>query len=212
MFGNTRWFWAHGAGWVGLTRLSTLAGSDKILILLSIFIVHYALDNHVHMSSGICGQWRPRQPCTSAQSDQGPHCPLKESLDTTDCMNGEQMTGWYFAHAWNESESLHFAHVEGHLSLGSVRLEFCLQSHLNIDYTQRYLSHFFLAALFNFVSLFWFQICWVWGIPWEPLRNQLCLNTFCDNFRENMSTFTSYPGIVNLCWIRILPILRRLCN
>ena len=42
------------------------------------------------VSSGICGQRRPRSDCASAQSDQGPHCLLTESSDTTECMNGEQ--------------------------------------------------------------------------------------------------------------------------
>ena len=37
--------------------------------------------------------------CASAQSDQDLHCPLTESLDTTECMNGEQRTGYCFAHA-----------------------------------------------------------------------------------------------------------------
>ena len=36
------------------------------------------------------------------QSDQGLHCPWTESLDTTECMNGEQRLGWYFAHAQND--------------------------------------------------------------------------------------------------------------
>ena len=43
-----------------------------------------------NMSSGICGQRRPRSACASAQADQGLHCLLTESLDTTKCMNGEQ--------------------------------------------------------------------------------------------------------------------------
>ena len=34
----------------------------------------------------------------SAQSDQDLHCPLTESLDTTECMNREQRPGWYCAH------------------------------------------------------------------------------------------------------------------
>ena len=42
------------------------------------------------MSSGICGQRRPRSACASAQSDQGLRCPLKDSLDTTKCINGEK--------------------------------------------------------------------------------------------------------------------------
>ena len=48
------------------------------------------------------GQWRPRSDCADAQSDQGLHCPLTESLDTTECMNGEQRHGWYFAHAQDD--------------------------------------------------------------------------------------------------------------
>ena len=38
-------------------------------------------------------QWRPRSDCTKVQSDQGLHCLLTESLDTTECMNGEQRPG-----------------------------------------------------------------------------------------------------------------------
>ena len=42
-----------------------------------------------NVSLGICGQLRPR----SAQSDQGLCCPLTESLDSVECINGEQMPG-----------------------------------------------------------------------------------------------------------------------
>ena len=47
-------------------------------------------------SSDKCGERKPR---TSAQYDQGLHCPLTESLDITECINEEQMPGLYFAHA-----------------------------------------------------------------------------------------------------------------
>ena len=43
-----------------------------------------------NVSSGICGQRRPRSACASTQSDQGLYSSLTESLDTTECMNGEQ--------------------------------------------------------------------------------------------------------------------------
>ena len=43
-----------------------------------------------NLSLGICRQQRPRSACASAQSDQGLHCMLTESLDTTECKNGEQ--------------------------------------------------------------------------------------------------------------------------
>ena len=55
-----------------------------------------------NVSSGICGQGRPSSACASAQSDQGLPCPLTESLDTVECINGEQMTELYFAHAHDD--------------------------------------------------------------------------------------------------------------
>ena len=42
------------------------------------------------VSSGICGQRRPRSACASAHSDQGLRCPQTESLDTKG-VNGKQM-------------------------------------------------------------------------------------------------------------------------
>ena len=38
----------------------------------------------------------------SAQSDQGLHCPLTESLDTTECMIGEQRPESYFVHVQDD--------------------------------------------------------------------------------------------------------------
>ena len=38
------------------------------------------------LSLGICRQQMPRSACTSAQSDQGLHCPQTESLDTKECI------------------------------------------------------------------------------------------------------------------------------
>ena len=54
------------------------------------------------VSLDICGQPRPRLACVSVQSDQELHCPLTELLDTTKCMNVEQMPRWYFTHAQND--------------------------------------------------------------------------------------------------------------
>ena len=47
--------------------------------------------------SGIWGQRWPRSICAVVQSDQGLDCQLTESLDTTECMNGERGPRWYFA-------------------------------------------------------------------------------------------------------------------
>ena len=52
-----------------------------------------------NVTLGICRQRRPRSTCASGQSDQGLYCLLTESLDTTECMNGEPKPGWYFVHA-----------------------------------------------------------------------------------------------------------------
>ena len=38
----------------------------------------------------MCGQGRPRADCMDVQSDQGIHCPLTESLDTTEPINEEE--------------------------------------------------------------------------------------------------------------------------
>ena len=51
-----------------------------------------------NVSSGICKQQKPRSACTSLQSDQGLHYLLTESLDITECMNGEGKPRQYFAH------------------------------------------------------------------------------------------------------------------
>ena len=49
----------------------------------------------------------------SAQSDQGLRCPLTESLDTIQCINGEPELN--FVHASGKFESVHFAHAQRNL-------------------------------------------------------------------------------------------------
>ena len=55
-----------------------------------------------NVSSGIRRQLRSRSACAFAQSDQGYHCPLTESLHTTEYMNGEQKPGWYSVHTQDD--------------------------------------------------------------------------------------------------------------
>ena len=43
------------------------------------------------VSAGIEGQRWPILACASAQSDRSVRCPLTESLDTTKCINEDQM-------------------------------------------------------------------------------------------------------------------------
>ena len=84
-------------------------------LALSIYFLHLE-DVQIQDSSysSICGQWRPRSACASVQSDQGLHCPLTKSLDTTEFMNGEQRHRWYFAYV---QKDLNFTYVQRHISL-----------------------------------------------------------------------------------------------
>ena len=56
---------------------------------------------------GVCADWEGQA--------EGFRCALRELFDIVECINGEQMSGWYFAHAQNESEYVPFAHVWRHL-------------------------------------------------------------------------------------------------
>ena len=63
---------------------------------------------------------RPRSAFASVQSDQGLRFPLTESLDTIECISGEQVPGLDSKYAWDESESV-FCEW-GHLFVGTVHM------------------------------------------------------------------------------------------
>ena len=75
-----------------------------------------------NVSSDICGQRRPRSACASAQSDQGLHCPLTKSLATTECMNREQVAGWYFARAQDDVNPHILRMLEGTFLLDAAQM------------------------------------------------------------------------------------------
>ena len=57
---------------------------------------------------------RAKQNCAfgaNVQSDLGCHCTLPESLDTIECINGDQRPKWDRVHAKDVSESVHSAHA-----------------------------------------------------------------------------------------------------
>ena len=85
-------------------------------------------------SSGIFEQRRSRQACTSAQSDQGLHCPLTKSVDTTECMNGQQRPGCYFAHA---QDDLNLRMFEGTFSLDVAQISESRVLLLKVDWLFR---------------------------------------------------------------------------
>ena len=49
-----------------------------------------------------CADSENRRTYASAQSVQGLYCPITETLDITECVNGEQMLGGFFAHAQDD--------------------------------------------------------------------------------------------------------------
>ena len=55
-----------------------------------------------NVSLDICRQPRPRSACAYLQSDQGLHCLLTVSLDTVECINGEQRSGCDLAHVQDD--------------------------------------------------------------------------------------------------------------
>ena len=87
------------------------------------------------MSSGICGQRKPRSACAFAQMDQGLHCPLTESLDTIACMNGKQRFELYFAHAQDDLNLYILRMFNGTVSLDAAHL--ILENNSNESYLLR---------------------------------------------------------------------------
>ena len=78
-----------------------------------------------NMSSTGRRQGRSRSDCAFAQSDQGLHCPLTDSLATTKCMNVELRSRWYFAHVQDDL-NFHILYIfEGIFSLGAGHI--CLK-------------------------------------------------------------------------------------
>ena len=84
-----------------------------------------------NVSSGICQKRRPLSNCAYAQSDQSLHCPLAESLDTTECMNGEQRPRRYLAYAQDDLNLCILCLFERVFSLDAAQLELCLNMALS---------------------------------------------------------------------------------
>ena len=75
-----------------------------------------------NVSSGSCGQQRSRSAYTSSQSDQSPYCPLTQSLNTTECMNGEERPGCYFGYAHDDLNLYIFQMFKDTLSLDAAHM------------------------------------------------------------------------------------------
>ena len=135
------------------------------------------------MSSVICRQQSPRSVCSSGQSDQGLHCLLTESLDTTECMNIWIKHGFSCTNICQVPWKVLKTEAEG-LSRDLTNVN-ALQNHVRsllLHKNWKYLLHFalFLALVcfaFSLMSRKWYfyRLCAFWGravhISW---RQQFC--------------------------------------
>ena len=80
-------------------------------------------------SHTILYRWRNVRTCLRAYADseganQRLHCPLTELLGTTECMNGEQRPGWYFAHAQDDLNRRILCLFKGTFSFDAAHIVF----------------------------------------------------------------------------------------
>ena len=80
-----------GENFFHLCSIPLLRLSYRKIVLIA-YLGHAMRNVTKHMRTA-----RPRSAYASMQSDQVLHCQLTESLDTTECMNGEQRPRRYFA-------------------------------------------------------------------------------------------------------------------
>ena len=98
-----------------LANLSTIIkltlGKNTNLQPVIVYVILAAPCENVSSGVHVCGEWRPWSAC----ADQGLHCPLIQSFDTIECINGAYIPKSDVAHAWDDSESVHFAHARRHI-------------------------------------------------------------------------------------------------
>ena len=75
-----------------------------------------------NVTSGICGQRRPRSACASAQSDQSLRCPQTESFDAIDVSVEKMKSGWDFTHEQEDVNPHTLRMLEGTFSLDTTHL------------------------------------------------------------------------------------------
>ena len=73
-------------------------------------------------------------------------------LDTIECINGKQMPRWDFAHAWDESESAHFAHAGRHPFIRGGPFSFVLLENLPLGYLELQISGSIRVMFFLFLQ------------------------------------------------------------
>ena len=77
------------------------------------------------MRKGVLGHMRNRRSRSArafAQSDQDLRCPLIESLNTTECMNGQQRPGCDFAHVQDDVNPYILRMIEDMFSVDAAHI------------------------------------------------------------------------------------------
>ena len=129
-----------------------------------------------NVSSGIYGQQRPRSDCAFAQSDQGLHCPLTESLDTTGCMLRDCGISWVYLllfslslFTWAFNNYCWFSLTSWKCSAVSFFILFWMAFH----YLKNHCSIEFGRTIFSrpVKYIFLFALCWTVNFSFRKFHN-----------------------------------------
>ena len=82
---------------------------------------------------GLCADSKGPDQTVKMQSDQGLHCPLTESLDTTKYMESKGLD-YTFASYTGWSESAHFVYVRKHFFASCSLNENCISRLFQVDF------------------------------------------------------------------------------
>ena len=110
--------------------------------------------------SGICRHGRLTSACASAQFDQDLHCPLTELLDTTKCINGEQCSRWYFAHAQNDLNLCILRMLEDTFWLGPSLIIFFCQNNYEANGLDQKLSQHNVQSSPIYIYIYILERAW----------------------------------------------------
>ena len=93
-------------------------------LLLLQYGTGYLLYGPHHVKTCLWAYANSKDPDQPVHTDQGLHCLLKDSLDITECMNGEQSPAWYYTHTQDDLNLHILPMFEGTFSLNAAHIYF----------------------------------------------------------------------------------------
>ena len=149
---------------------------------------------------GIYEQQRPGSDCACAQSDQSLRCPHSGSLDTIECISGEQIPGWDFAHVQDVNPHI-LRMLEGIFSLEAIHMSLS-QTCEKISLSMRKIRR--LKVLDTLRGRQLYQNC---------LTSLRCLITVCVHYRTIFEELDDENnGLVFYVFFNIIQLISRRCK